>query len=198
MKTQIPRIAFCSALLVATTSIAVWSPRSATAQGPDAEKMPVKGEPAKDFRLPAIAGELSGEVQLSKVNAEGPVVLVVLRGFPGSQCPACTAQVADLVKHADEFAKKNARVLLIYPGALSQLDQRADEFLHGTQINAPLTFLLDPGFKFTNAYGLRWDAPNETSYPSTIVVDKSGKISFVTISETHRGRVSAKDVLAAL
>ncbi len=198
MKTQIQRITFCSFLLATTLSIPALAVSPAAAQGPDADKVPTKGETAKDFRLPAIAGELSGEVQLSKVNAEGPVVVVVLRGFPGSQCPACTAQVADLVKHSDEFAKKNARVLLIYPGAKSQLDQRADEFLHGTQINKPLTFLLDPGFKFTNAYGLRWDAPNETTYPSTILVDKSGKISFVTISDSHLGRVSADDVLAAL
>lgn len=163
-----------------------------------AKQLLAKGETAKDFQLHAIGGELSGNVQLSKVNQGGQVVVVVLRGFPGSQCPACTAQVGDFVNNADKFAAKNTRVLLVYPGPDSQLDQRADEFLHGTKLPAPLTFLLDPGYKFTNTYGLRWDAPRETAYPSTIIVDKAGKIKFVKISDSHRGRSSAAEVLAAL
>lgn len=163
-----------------------------------AKKLLAPGEPAKDFRLPAVAGQHSGEVQFSQVNASGPVVIVLLRGYPGSQCPACTAQVADLVKHADQFAAQKAQVLLIYPGAKSLLGQRADEFLQGTRLPKPLTFLLDPDLKFTKAYGLRWDAPNETSYPSTIIVDKQGKIAYLKISETHRGRSTAKEILAEL
>lgn len=188
-----------SLLMLATTPAT-----SAFAQPPSVDavatayKQLAEGEPAKDFRLTAVAGELSGDVELSKVNADGPVVIVVLRGYPGSHCPACTAQVADLVKHADQFAAKGVRVLLVYPGAQSQLGNHSDEFLQGTKLPSPLTFLLDPGYEFTNAYGLRWDAPNETAYPATIVVDKAGKISFVNISDSHRGRVKAEDVLAAL
>jgi cytochrome oxidase Cu insertion factor (SCO1/SenC/PrrC family) len=43
---------------------------------------PMIGEPAPDFTLESLSGE---KVQLSKVNEQGPVVLVVLRGFPGYQ-----------------------------------------------------------------------------------------------------------------
>lgn len=163
-----------------------------------AKKLLAPGESAKDFSLQAVAGQHSGTVRLSEVNASGPVVIVLLRGFPGAQCPACTAQVADLVKHAKQFTSKQAQVLLIYPGPKSLLDQHADEFLKGTQLPKPLTFLLDPGLKFTTAYSLHWDAPNETSYPSTIVVDKDGKITFLKISETHRGRSTAQEILAEL
>lgn len=192
-----------SSLMLATFATSAMAEQPA-ADAVAAAKIQLKeGNLAKDFRLTAVAGELSGDVELSEVNADGRVVIVVLRGYPGSQCPACTAQVADLVKHADEFTAKGIHVLLVYPGAKSQLGQRADEFLHGTELPStelpkPLTFLLDPGFQFTNAYGLRWDAPNETAYPTTIVVDKDGKISFVNISDSHRGRVKAEDVLSAL
>lgn len=196
MNTRIHLLAMSSLMLV--TAIATPAMAQKTSSGSAASNQPKKGAPAKNFHLPAVAGELSGDVELSKVNADGPVVIVVLRGYPGYQCPACTAQVADLVKHADQFAAKNARVLLVYPGSKSQLGAHADEFLHGTELPKPMTFLLDPGYTFTNAYGLRWDAANETAYPSTIVVDKSGKISFVKISDSHRGRVNADDVLAAL
>lgn len=187
-----------SFLMLATITTSVLAEQPAGEAGASAKIQLKEGNPANDFRLTAVAGELSGEVELSEINADGPVVIVVLRGYPGYQCPACTAQVADLVKHADQFAAKGVHVLLVYPGAKSQLGQHADEFLHGTKLPKPLTFLLDPGFEFTNAYELRWDAPNETAYPATIVVDKDGKISFVNISDSHRGRVKAEDVLAAL
>ncbi|QEG40982.1 peroxiredoxin family protein [Roseimaritima ulvae] len=190
------------ALAACTLSAALITPAAAQRPANDpvkaAHQLLAKGQTAKDFQLQAIGGELSGKVRLSKVNAEGPVVVVVLRGFPGSQCPACTAQVGDFVNNADKFAAKNTRVLLVYPGPVSQLDKRAEEFLHGTKLPEPLTFLLDPGYQFTNTYGLRWDAPRETAYPSTLIVDKAGKIKFVKISDTHRGRSTAAEVLAAL
>ena len=49
-----------------------------------------------------------------------------------------------------------------------------------------------------NAYGLRWDAPNETAYPSTFIVHRDGLIRFAKVSRTHGGRASATEVLAAL
>lgn len=35
----------------------------------------------------------------------GPVVLVVLRGYPGYQCPICTKQLAEFRGKVDEFNK---------------------------------------------------------------------------------------------
>ena len=43
-----------------------------------------------------------------------PVVLVVLRDFPGHQCPLCNRQVAEFTSHASEFV--GASVLMVYPG----------------------------------------------------------------------------------
>ena len=58
--------------------------------------------------------------------------------------------------------------------------------------------LLDPDYKLVSAYGLRWDAPHETAYPTTIVIGKDGKIDFVNISRTHRGRTAATTILDQL
>ncbi|WP_246112854.1 redoxin family protein [Allorhodopirellula solitaria] len=193
-----PLLATCSFLLATVAAVPVMAQSDAANRSKGSGTKLAEGQTAKDFTLPAVAGELSGDVKFSEVNEKGPVVVVVLRGYPGYQCPACSAQVADLVKHADQFAEKGVRVLLVYPGDESQLAKHADEFLHGTKLPRPMTFLLDPGYQFTNAYGLRWDAPRETAYPSTIVVDRSGKISFMNVSNSHRGRVKADDVLAAL
>jgi thioredoxin-dependent peroxiredoxin len=53
----------------------------------------------------------------------------------------------------------------------------------------------DPDYTFTNQYHLRWDAEKETAYPSTFVIDPTGKIRFAQISKTHGGRVKAATAL---
>ena len=72
------------------------------------------------------------------------------------------------------FAAFGAQVLLVYPGPPADLDQRAKEFL-AKQNELPLNLhlVIDPDYKFTNQYGLRWDAPKETAYPTTFLIDTS-------------------------
>jgi peroxiredoxin len=56
---------------------------------------PTVGEKARDFRLSTPEGK---HLRLSDVMAQGPVVLVVLRGYPGYQCPYCNRQVQDFIQ----------------------------------------------------------------------------------------------------
>ena len=60
------------------------------------------GDTAPDVEL-QLPGS-SEKVKLSTLAEKGPVVLAVLRGYPGYQCPACSRQLGDLVQHADDFA----------------------------------------------------------------------------------------------
>jgi peroxiredoxin len=124
------------------------------------------------------------------------LVLVVLRGFPGYQCPYCVKQVHDFINHASDFATKNTRVLLVYPGPPAALDQHAKDFLEKqAELPANVVLVTDPDYTVTNLYGLRWDAPHETAYPSTFVLDKKGMIVFEKISHSHGDRLSAEDTL---
>jgi peroxiredoxin len=156
---------------------------------------PAVGDAAKDFELSGLDGKA---VKLSEVNKKGPVVIVVLRGWPGYQCPLCTRQVGQFLQSADKIKEAGASVVLIYPGPKTGLDEHAKEFVMGKTFPAHFRFVTDPDYAFTNAYNLRWEAPNETAYPSTFVVDKAGKISFAKISMTHGDRSNVSDVLAAL
>ena len=156
---------------------------------------PKVDDEAKDFELASIGGE---KVKLSKVTEGGPVVLVVLRGYPGYQCPICTKQFAEFRGKADEFKKAGAQVLFVYPGPPDGLKDRASEFVNGKDSPAHFTILLDPDYTFTTAYGLRWDAKNETAYPSTFVIDSKRKVTFARVSTTHSDRAKADDVLKAL
>ena len=124
---------------------------------------PKVGDTAADFALKDLKGR---EVKLSSLADQGPVVLVVLRGWPGYQCPLCTAQVADLVRKADEVKAAGARVLLVYPGPSKELQAHAEEFI-GDKLPTGYTLVVDPDYAFTKLYNLRWDEPRETAYPST-------------------------------
>lgn len=156
---------------------------------------PAVGDEAKDFELATPAGK---QVKLSDQLKKGPVVLLVLRGYPEYQCPVCTRQVGQFIANAAKLKKANASVLLVYPGAAQDLAKRADEFIRDQSLPDNFHFLIDPDYKFTNAYNLRWDAKRETAYPSTFVIGKDGKIKFAKISMTHRGRADVKEVLKAL
>ena len=166
------------------------------AVGSAAAQSPVTGSKASDFTLSTPVGD---SINLAKETARGTTVLVVLRGFPGYQCPYCVKQVHDFVEHSADFAAKKVNVLLVYPGPPAELDQRAKEFLaKQSELPPNIKLVVDPDYKMTNLYGLRWDAPNETAYPSTFILDRSGKILFEKISHSHGDRTSAEDVLSQI
>jgi peroxiredoxin Q/BCP len=155
---------------------------------------PVVGQTAPNFTLSALDGR---PTQLSAVLAQGPVALIVLRGFPGYQCPLCNRQVQDLVQNAEGFAKAGLRVVLVYPGPAAEVTKRAEEFASDKKLPAHFTMVLDPDYAFTKQYDLRWEAKNETAYPSAFLLDRTGKITFAKVSNSHGGRASAKELLTA-
>ena len=157
---------------------------------------PTVGTKAPDFTLSTPTGT---PVKLSRQEHKANVVLVLLRGYPGYQCPYCQRQAHDFIEHAPAFATKRAIVLLVYPGPPADLDQHAKEFL-AKQANLPANVIMvtDPDYKMTNLYNLRWDAPHETAYPSTFILDRRGTVLFEKISHSHGDRSTAQDILDRL
>ena len=153
------------------------------------------GDDAIDFSLKTLKGK---ELHLSELNKNNPVVLVVLRGWPGYQCPICTKQVGGLIANAEEFKKHQANVLMVYPGPSQNLKDYAAEFSENFDFPEHFYFVFDPDYSMINKYGLRWDAPKETAYPSTFVIDENGKVVFAKVSETHGGRAESSDIIRAL
>lgn len=153
------------------------------------------GDVAQDFKLHTVGGR---GVQLSSASRQGPVVLVVLRGFPVYQCPVCSTQVGQFLASAEKFKSAGAKVLLVYPGPADGLKAHADDFALGKSWPEHFELLLDPDYAFTRAYRLRWDAPRETAYPATFVLDRNRKVLFAKVSTSHGGRATADEVLQAL
>ena len=163
---------------------------------PALAQTPQVGDQVPDFTLSAPVG---GSLTLSKEVAKGETALIVLRGYPGYQCPYCVKQVHDFVENAERFAAKNTTVIFVYPGPPAALDEHAKEFL-AMQAALPsnIKLVIDPDYKMTNLYNLRWDAPHETAYPATFILAKGGKVSFEKISRGHGDRTTAAELLAQL
>ncbi|MDA0834436.1 MAG: peroxiredoxin family protein [Planctomycetota bacterium] len=177
--------------LTAVAATIAWANAHASA---DEQSLKV-GDTAPDFELVSHAGET---VTLSDLVEDGRVVLVVLRGYPGYQCPLCNKQVSDFLQQAKKFKQHGVQVAFVYPGTSTGLSDRAQEFLGEKKLPEGFHLLIDADYEFTNEYGLRWDAVRETAYPSTFVIEKDQTISFVKISNSHAGRTSTKEILKEL
>jgi thioredoxin-dependent peroxiredoxin len=161
------------------------------------DKIPGVGDKAPSFTAKDVSGK---DVSLDSLNKDGNVVMIMLRGWPGYQCPICSRQVGAVIAEAKKLKALNAKLLMIYPGPRKDLGEHAEEFVGRVRGDWPSGFTLvtDPDYKITNLYNLRWDARRETAYPSTFVIDMSGTIRFSKISKSHGGRTKSSDVIKAL
>lgn len=153
------------------------------------------GDSAIDFKLKSIKGN---KIELSKLNSSSPVVLIVIRGWPEYQCGICNRQVGQFITEAEKLQELDAKILFIYPGPSDVLQEKAKEFTVDFIFPEDFYFALDPDYSMVNKYALRWDAPKETAYPATFVINKNGKIIHSKISSTHGGRAGVEEVLEAL
>ena len=153
------------------------------------------GDKAPDFSLQTLDNQT---IHLNDLTSKSRVVLIVLRGWPGYQCPICTRQVQDYIVEAESFAAMKARVVMVYPGPVDNLKAHANEFVKNKQWPKEYIYLTDPDYKMVNAYGLRWDEPNETAYPATFVLAPQGVVLSAKISHSHGDRTRGSDILEEL
>ena len=154
------------------------------------------GEKVKDFELPVV-GE-NDYLRLSDQYKQGPVVVVVLRGFPGYQCPICNRQVSSMISRAGALDRAAHRVVLVYPGETADLQQRAEQFMGSRRLPEPLVMVRDEGMRMVRDWGLRWDEPRETAYPATYVIDRHGRVAWKKVSRSHAERSRVQEILTAL
>jgi thioredoxin-dependent peroxiredoxin len=179
-------------VLAALTSLAI---APLTLVGAESPSPPKADDAAPNFVVRTLDDK---PVELQQLTAKSPVVLVVLRGWPGYQCPLCTRQVQDYIANAGQFRERKAQVLMVYPGPADQLKEHAREFLANKDWPPEFIFALDPDYALIKAYGLRWDATKETAYPSTFIIDQRGRVRFAYVSKSHGDRVSAARALGEL
>jgi len=139
-------------------------------------------------------------VDLTQYRGKKKVVLIVLRGMPQSPggvfCPSCLAQTSSLFANQADFAKRQAEVLVVFPGPTDRLG----EFLQTAKRQTPgepareFQVLLDHECKACDRLGIR----DDLAKPSTYILDTKGNLVYAYVGETSTDRPSVKALLAQL
>ncbi len=151
-------------------------------------------------KVPLTFLDLDGKkVDLADFRGKSNVVLVVTKGMPQSPggvfCPGCLAQMNALVANHAEFKKREAAVLVVFPGP----SEKAGEFLTNAKARdaekpSPIPLLLDKDLVAINALGITGDLAK----PSTYVLDRKGNVVYAYVGEGTTDRPSVKALLAQL
>ena len=144
--------------------------------------------------------DLDGKkVDLASYRTKSNVVLVVTKGMPqypgGVFCPGCLAQMNALVANHDEFKKRTAEVLVVFPGP----SDKAGEFLTTAKAReadnpSPVPLLLDKDLVAVDALGIRGDLAK----PATYILDRKGNVVYAYVGESTTDRPSVKALLGQL
>ncbi len=143
-----------------------WMPGGVLSAAEADTKPPAVGEKAVDFDLPIVGQD--GYIELKNEYAKGPVVVVVLRGYPGYQCPLCSQQFGSLINRAQALAKETHRVIMVYPGQPTKLERHAEQFIGSRAVREPLVLVRDPAMQMVESWGLRWDCAARIGIPGYI------------------------------
>ena len=166
------------------------------------------GDRAPDFTLPDATG---GEIRLSELLVDGPVVLTFYRG---AWCPYCNTQLRDYQLALPDLEDAGASLVAVSP-------QTPDSSLTTAEKN-DLAFpvLSDAGLEVSRDYGLvfRVDESTRDRYrlggvdleryngtgdwelpvPATYVIDQSGTVRAAFVEADYTQRASPRDVLEAV
>jgi peroxiredoxin len=153
-------------------------------------------------QIPLQYTDMNGKsVDLASYHGKLNVVLVVVKGMPkypgGIFCPGCLAQVNSLTANYDEFKKRDAEIVMVFPGPSDKLPQfLTDGKVDGVGGNPTLPFslVLDKDLKAVSSLGIAGDLAK----PSTYILDKKGNAVFAFVGETTTDRPSVKALLAQL
>lgn len=123
------------------------------------------------------------------------LLIVFTRGFSGRICPYCTTQTSRLISNYDEFQKRDAEVLLVYPGSAEQLPNFKKAGLavaNKKEIRFPI--LLDQDLAATREL----DIAAQLAYPSTFILDKLGNVKLSYVGQDPSDRPSIQALLEHL
>jgi peroxiredoxin len=134
-------------------------------------------------------------VRLDQFKGKKNVLLVFTRGFSGQLCPFCTTQTSRLIANYDQFTKRDAEVLLVYPGSKEQLPMfmQASIETSGSE-SFPFPVLLDEDLAAVNRLGIA----AQLAFPSTFIIDKQNKVRLSYVGSNPVDRPSIKALLAQL
>jgi peroxiredoxin len=138
------------------------------------------GSPLPDFRA---VDEQGNPLQSADLRGSPAVILFVR----GNWCPFCSRQVSNLTQHYRSIVDLGAKLVLITPKPL-ETTRRVAEFF-----NVEFDFWLDDELAITRQLGLLLEGGvpgnynkeygKDTIWPTALVVDEAGIISYTALSK---------------
>ena len=150
------------------------------------------GSPLPDFRATDEQGDPVRSVELHG----SPTVILFVRG---NWCPFCSRQVSNLTQHYRDIVDLGAKLILITPTPL-ETTRRVAEFF-----KVEFDFWLDDELTVTRQLGLLQEGGvpksygkeygRDTIWPTALVVDTSGIITYTELSKHISDRPDPKTLL---
>ena len=150
--------------------------------GMAAAQTPAVGAKAPDFTLQTPTG---ASVGLAKERAKGTTVLSCSAGFLDTSAHTAQSRCMILWSTA-RSSRRRRRMSCSFTQARQPIwiSMPRNSWRSRPIFRRTLSWSLTRTIKMTNLYGLRWDAPHETAYPSTFILNASGTILFEKISHS--------------
>jgi peroxiredoxin len=163
-------------VLLAVVIVLVWLRFRST---PSSGEVAVR-EIAHDFALLDANGPPGGEaVTLSRLIANGPVVVIVHNGL---HCPVCVERLREIADAIEDFKSAGLQVVAIGPDAV---EVARDTLLSYDKFPFPL--LSDPHHEVARRYEL--DTADGTFLHGTFVIDQERRIRFADRSAAPMGGI---------
>lgn len=130
------------------------------------------GNPAPDFRLPAIKG---GEISLADFRGKKNVVLFF---YPKDDSPGCTVEACTFRDAYEDFVDAGAEVIGISSDSVDSHDAFAKKH------SLPMQFVSDRGGKVRAAYGVK-STLGLIAGRETFIIDKEGVVRHIFRSQVR-------------
>ena len=152
----------CAVAALAAIGVLAGTPRESRAAGMGEQKFK-PGDKAPEFAARDLAGK---EIKLSTFAGKS----VVLLNFWGLRCGACLEEMPYLEQIANSYKGKGLVVLGVDTDGVDA--QTVQDTLREVNVSVTYPLLVDPDFAVTDVY-------TNFLVPLTIVIDKSGVITYI-------------------
>lgn len=140
-------------------------------------------------------------VDLNQYRGKKNLVLVVTRGYGEGVCLYCATQTSRLIANYQEFARRDAEVLVVFPVEGQDAQKKLDAFLKASYDKldekpqpTPFPLLLDVDLAAVDRLGIREDLAK----PATYILDKQGRLRFAYVGQSISDRPSLAALLQEL
>lgn len=146
------------------------------------------GKPLPQTRFFTSTG---GVIDLNDYRGNKSVCVVVMRGFAGQVCVYCSTQTRVLAERINDFKAQDNEVIIVYPGPAETIPMfyEAVNSVGGDAGN--LKIVLDVNLNLVKALNITKDLAS----PSSLILDKSGKVVYGYKGRNMGDRPSAKELL---